>query len=110
MMSRDILDRPAPDPDCRVTYGHEPKQFCDLRVPAGRTKSPVAIVIHGGFWRARFALTYMGHLCESLRQAGIATWNIEYPGVGDPGGGWPGTLEDITTAGAKLASVAEQYV
>jgi acetyl esterase/lipase len=108
-MSRDILDREAPAADSRITYGSEPKQFCDLRVPALPKERPVAIILHGGFWRARFALTYMGHLCESLRQAGIATWNIEYRGVGDPGGGWLGTLEDITAAAAKLASVADQH-
>jgi pimeloyl-ACP methyl ester carboxylesterase len=108
-MSRDILDRDAPAADWRIAYGSKPKQFCDLRVPALQIERPVAIIIHGGFWRARFALTYMGHLCESLRQAGIATWNVEYRGVGDPGGGWPGTLEDITAGAAKLASVADQH-
>jgi acetyl esterase/lipase len=108
-MSRDILHREAPAADWRITYGSEAKQFCDLRVPAVRKNRPVAIVIHGGFWRARFALTYIGHLCESLRQAGMASWSIEYRGVGDRGGGWPGTLEDITAAAAKLASVADQH-
>jgi len=34
-MSRDILDREAPAADWRITYGSEPKQFCDLRVPFG---------------------------------------------------------------------------
>ena len=71
-MSRDILDREAPAADWRMLYGSEQKQFSDLRVPAFPENRPVAIVIHGGFWRARFALTYMGHLCESLRQAGAA--------------------------------------
>jgi acetyl esterase/lipase len=108
-MSRDILDREPPAADWRIFYGSESKQFCDLRVPALPIERPVAIIIHGGFWRARFALTYMGHLCESLRQAGIATWNVEYRGVGDPGGGWPGTLEDIEAAVYRLGSIAGQH-
>jgi len=44
-----------------------------------------------------------------MRQAGIATWNIEYRGVGDPGGGWPGTLEDAAAAVYRLGSIAGQH-
>jgi pimeloyl-ACP methyl ester carboxylesterase len=108
-MSRDILDRPTPAADWRITYGSEAKQFGDLRVPAIPKNRPVAIVIHGGFWRAQRALTYIGHLSESMRQAGIATWNVEYRGVGDPGGGWPGTLEDVAAAVYRLGSIANQH-
>jgi acetyl esterase/lipase len=40
-------------------------------------------------------LAHAGHLCEALRAAGIATFNVEYRRVGNPGGGWPGTFEDV---------------
>src|SRR5262249_6416744 len=39
-----------------------------------------------------------GHMCIALQERGIATWNIEFRRVGDPGGGWPGTLEDVLLA------------
>jgi acetyl esterase/lipase len=54
--------------------------------------------IHGGFWRAKYDLAHAGHLCEALRAAGAATFNVEYRRVGNPGGGWPGTFEDIRSA------------
>ncbi|MGA9859457.1 MAG: hypothetical protein WBQ18_16450, partial [Solirubrobacteraceae bacterium] len=58
--------------------------------PAG----PVLVVfIHGGFWRQRFdaaAIADLAHAC-ARQPPGPAVWNIEYPRVGMPGGGWPGT-------------------
>jgi acetyl esterase/lipase len=55
-------------------------------------------MIHGGFWRVRFDLTYAGHLCSALTAAGYVTTNIEYRRVGEEGGGWPGTVEDVRRA------------
>src|SRR2546426_11890829 len=72
----EILDLPAPQADSRIHYRADPLQFGDLRVPKGSGPWPAAIVIHGGFWRAKYKLDYMGHLCEALRRAGMATWNI----------------------------------
>jgi pimeloyl-ACP methyl ester carboxylesterase len=48
----------------------------------------------------------MGHLCASLRQAGIATWNLEYRSIGDPGGAWPGTFDDAAAGAAHLLQIA----
>ena len=47
--------------------------------------------IHGGFWRAKYDLKHAGYLCAALTAKGLATWNVEYRRVGNPGGGWPGT-------------------
>src|SRR5690242_13594408 len=94
-MPRDILELPAPAADDRIAYSTEPLHFGDVRIPRGRGPHPILIFIHGGFWRARYALDYAGHLCAALADAGVATWNLEYRRVGDPGGGWPGTLNDV---------------
>jgi len=93
--AEDILSQPQPLPDERVAYGADPNQFLEVRLP--RTKGPHSILlnIHGGYWRAQYDLAHAGHLCEALRAAGIATFNTEYRRVGNPGGGWPGTFEDI---------------
>ncbi|HKC01273.1 MAG TPA: alpha/beta hydrolase [Terriglobales bacterium] len=98
MSAEDILSRPQPPPDQRVAYGADPNRFLEVRLP--RTKGPHSVLlnIHGGFWRAKYDLAHAGHLCEALRAAGIATFNIEYRRVGNPGGGWPGTFEDIRSA------------
>lgn len=98
MQSESILSKKPPDPDLRIPYGQDENQFVDVRVPAGRGPHPVVFFIHGGYWRAKYDLTYAGHLCDALKKVGIATWNVEYRRVGNPGGGWPGTFEDIRSA------------
>jgi acetyl esterase/lipase len=98
VQSESILTRKPPEPDMRVPYGTDPNQFFDLRMPTGKGPYPVVFFIHGGYWRAKYDLTYAGHLCAALAKAGIASWNVEYRRVGNTGGGWPGTFEDIRTA------------
>jgi len=109
MTSRDILSAPAPLADERVAYDDEPQQFGELRLPAGQGPHPIVMAIHGGFWRAGFDLVYMGHLCEALRAAGVATWNVEYRRVGEPGGAWPGTFEDVARAADHLRALAPRH-
>jgi acetyl esterase/lipase len=69
----------------------------------------VAILIHGGYWRARFGLDLMHTLAQDLAGRGIAAWNIEYRRVGNPGGGWPGTFLDVANAVDFLREVAAPY-
>jgi acetyl esterase/lipase len=108
-VSRDILDLPAPGADARLAYGPEPQQFGELRLPAGAGPHPVLVVIHGGFWRARYSLEHIGHLCAALTAAGLATWNVEYRRVGDAGGGWPGTFHDVAAAAEYVRELAPTY-
>jgi dipeptidyl aminopeptidase/acylaminoacyl peptidase len=97
-MTPSVMNDPPPPADLRLPYGDHPSQFVDFRrshVPGVR---PLVVMIHGGFWRARRDLTYAGHLCIALAQAGYATANIEYRRVGEEGGGWPGTFDDVKRA------------
>jgi pimeloyl-ACP methyl ester carboxylesterase len=55
-------------------------------------------VLHGGYWQATYNLIHLGHLCEAVRDAGIASWNLEYRRLGDPGGEWPAAAEDLRQA------------
>jgi len=96
--AEDILSRPQPPPDERVAYDADPNQFLEVRLPHAKGPHSVLLNIHGGFWRAKYDLAHAGHLCESLRTAGVATFNTEYRRVGNDGGGWPGTFEDIRSA------------
>jgi acetyl esterase/lipase len=99
-MSDDILTMPPPPADARIPYGPDANQFLDLRVPpTGSKKShPIVMNIHGGFWRSRYGLEHAGHLCAALTAKSIVTANVEYRRVGNGGGAWPGTFEDIRTA------------
>ncbi len=105
----DIFEIPAPAADRRIPYGPEALHFGDLRSPAGDGPYPLLIFIHGGFWRSRRNLEYAGHLCAALAERGVATWNIEYRRVGDPGGGFPGTLDDVLRACRFIDKLAQSY-
>jgi len=39
----------------------------------------------------------------------MATWNIEYRRVGNPGGGWPGTLDDVLRAAEHVNALRARY-
>jgi acetyl esterase/lipase len=51
----------------------------------------------------------MHGLAADLARRGIAAWNIEYRRVGNPGGGWPGTLLDVARAADYLRELATKY-
>jgi acetyl esterase/lipase len=98
LSAEDILTHPQPPSDARLAYGADPNQFLEIRLPRAKGPHSVLLNIHGGFWRAKYDLAHTGHLCEALRAAGVATFNIEYRRVGNAGGGWPGTFADIRSA------------
>ena len=109
MATNDILDSRAVPADHRLSYGSLPLQFGDLRLPKQVATHPVVMMIHGGYWRAKYGLEYTGHICDALAKKGIATWNIEYRRVGDPGGGWPGTAHDVASAYRFLHQNSKKY-
>jgi acetyl esterase/lipase len=54
------------------------------------------VLIHGGFWRARYDRRLEDELARDLARRGWAVWNLEYRRLGLlRGGGWPVTLEDV---------------
>jgi acetyl esterase/lipase len=57
----------------------------------------VAVVLHGGFWRAAYGIELARPLAADLASAGWAAVAVEYRRVG-AGGGWPATLEDVAAA------------
>ncbi len=93
----------------RFRYGTEPTSFGDLRLPDGIGPHPVVVLIHGGFWRAQYGLDLMGRLGDDLAARGFASWNIEYRRGGEPGGGWPGTLQDVARATERLRDLAPEH-
>ena len=104
-----MLETAAPSADARIPYGDATHQFGDLRLPRGEGPHPVVVVVHGGFWRARYDLEHVGHLCADLTSRGYATWSLEYRRVGHPGGGWTGTFEDVALGTDYLRTLATRH-
>ena len=98
-----------PTSPLRLAYDTGEWQFGELSLPETAGPHPVAILIHGGYWRARYGLDLMYELATDLAARGIASWNIEYRRVGNPGGGWPGTFLDVARATDYLSEIAPTY-
>jgi len=107
---QDLEALPRRAPDRRIAYGNSRQQYGELRVPAGRGPHPTAIIIHGGCFKAAYATAdYAAPIGDALKDQGIASWNIEYRRLGDPGGGWPGTYRDVGRAVDYLRTLAKPY-
>lgn len=105
-----LLGRPMPSATSRIAYGPLPEQVADLWLPAGSGPFPVVLMVHGGCWLSSVAkLVIMNYAAEDLRRRGYAVWNIEYRGVDRPGGGYPGTFEDVAAGADALERAAASY-
>jgi acetyl esterase/lipase len=100
---------PPTKADTILQYGPDSLQWGELRLPKGKGPHPVVVVVHGGCWLNQYNLHYMSHLSEALTQRGFATWTLEFRRVGDAGGGWPGTLQDVALGTDYLRQLARAY-
>jgi acetyl esterase/lipase len=90
----------------RHRYGRQRRQRADLYAPEGGGPFPVAIAIHGGYWRARYTKRLEKPVAVDLTRRGVAVWNIEYRSIGwGQGGGWPTTFDDVGAAVDQLAKL-----
>lgn len=106
----EFLARAAPDPDVRLRYGPHPDQFGELFLPRlepGR-HAPVAVLLHGGFWKAQYDLRHMSGFATALTRSGIAAWSVEYR-RGTRDAGWRETHADVAAGAAHLATVARRW-
>lgn len=110
MTPQELTAVPADAPDLRAAYGVDSGQFGELRVPAGSGPHPLAILIHGGCFKAAYAsYSDLALMADALKESGIATWNVEYRRLGQPGGGWPGTYLDIGRAIDHVRELAGEH-
>ena len=106
----DVDALPSSVPTAKISYGANPLQYGELRLPKGKGPFLVAVVIHGGCWTKGLAtLRNTAPIASALTESGIATWNIEYREVGDQGGGWPGTFQDWAAATDYLRNLSQKY-
>lgn len=112
-------------PAWTVAYGEHRAQVVDVHVPDGArgpdgaggpdgadgARGPdgacgVAMLVHGGYWRARYDRGLQGLLVDDLVADGWVVANLDYRGVGagpTDGGGWPRTYEDVAAAADAAA-------
>ncbi|MFI5913761.1 alpha/beta hydrolase family protein [Dactylosporangium sp. NPDC051541] len=98
---RDVLSRPASEPDFTLRYGEHPDHVADVRLPAV-PNAPLVIFVHGGFWRHEFDRSHTGPLAVDLAARGYAVATIEFRRTGQTGGGWPGTFSDVAAAAVAV--------
>ena len=105
---RDRDEKPTGPMVTRVVYGDDPSQIGDLHLPPpGTDKLPVAVVIHGVFWRSEYGIELATPLAEDLTKHGWAAYALEYRRVGN-GGGWPNTLQDVADGIDALGDHADR--
>jgi acetyl esterase/lipase len=100
----------------RHAYGDDPSQYGELtraadpaaapgESPAAPGESPgVAVLVHGGFWKAAYGCDLMHPLAADLAARGWTVWNLEYRRLGN-GGGVPQTLDDVAAGIDHLAQL-----
>ncbi|MEN8233343.1 MAG: type II 3-dehydroquinate dehydratase [Actinomycetota bacterium] len=86
-----------------ISYGPDDDHVGDLRIPDGPGPFPVAVLLHGGFWRDVFTRDLLDAAAVDLTRRGWATWNVEFARVGG-GGGWRASSADAAAAIASLGS------
>ncbi|MFD6637573.1 alpha/beta hydrolase [Micromonospora chalcea] len=93
-------------PADRIAYGPDPEQWGDLRLPsAPRTgPAPVAVLLHGGFWRSVWGADLMDALAVDLAARGWASWNLEYRRPDRHG--WDATTQDVEAGLTGLRDLA----
>ncbi len=105
-----LLGRPKVSPTQNIQWGPGATDIADLWLPDGAGPHPVVLMVHGGCWQKSIAdRTIMNWAAEDLREQGVAVWNIEYRGVDEEGGGYPGTFLDVAHAADALRDQAPTY-
>lgn len=107
--TQEVVERPFIPAAARVAYGAAPQQFGDLYLPPGAGPHPLLVAVHGGCWLSEYDLRHLSGFCTALAQTGCAVWSLEYRRMGDAGGGWPGTLQDVAAGAAFVGTLARDY-
>jgi acetyl esterase/lipase len=94
----DVLDERAGPPTRTTAYGTDDAQVLDVRLPERGERALTVVVVHGGFWRPEYDRAHAGRQAQAFADAGFPTAAIEYRRPGLPGGGWPGTAQDVRDA------------
>lgn len=93
----DVLELPIAEVAQTQDYGSSPQNTV-VNIRGSDSSRGVVTLIHGGCWSNAYDRNHALPMAEALSTMGYDVWVPEYRRVGDEGGGWPGSLEDIITA------------
>jgi len=109
MSASDAYALPQSDPDATISYGDQPRQFGELRLPDGDGPFPVALLMHGGCWLEDYDHGYMDGLADAIVDLDMAVWTVGFRRIGAEGGGWPNTFLDAADGADHLRELAETW-
>ncbi|MDT5037234.1 MAG: hypothetical protein QOE03_2419 [Micromonosporaceae bacterium] len=100
----------AVTPDFTVRYGPGRDQIADVFLPPGTPTGPLVIFVHGGFWRVAYDRAHAAPLAADLARRGYRVACVEYRRIGQAGGGWPGTFDDVAAAVTRVPDLVAAAV
>ena len=110
MGMKDVQSFPIKSQSLEIKYGNLEKQRGFLRWVGESEKQPLVVIIHGGCWVSAIAdYQFMEPFASALSEAGYSSYNLEYRSLGDSGGGYPGTFEDIINGINYLVELSKSY-
>ena len=80
-----------------LAYASSPQNTV-VNIRGSDSSRGVVTLIHGGCWSNAYDRNHTLPMAEVLSTVGYDVWVPEYRRVGDTGGGWPGSFEDIIAA------------
>ena len=93
----EVLDFSVEADRVLLPYGAQNQQTL-VHFPVGATDADSVLVIHGGCWSNAYGVDHALPMAAALSDMGLDVWAAEYRRVGDEGGGWPGSLDDVKSA------------
>lgn len=99
-----VLALEAPVPDQVEAYGDALVQRREFWLHEAGAARPLVVLVHGGCWLNAYGVEHARPLAAALRDAGFVVMAPEYRRVGDAGGGWPASADDLLVAFAGLAA------
>ena len=93
----DVLQLPIAEVAQTQDYGSSPQNTV-VNIRGSDSSRGVVTLIHGGCWSNAYDRNHTLPMAQVLSKLGYDVWVPEYRRVGDEGGGWPGSLEDIIAA------------
>ena len=100
----EVLDLSVEADRVLLPYGAQNQQTL-VHFPVGATDADSVLVIHGGCWSNAYGVDHALPMAAALSEQGLDVWAAEYRRVGDEGGGWPGSMEDVKSAARYVTQI-----